>query len=60
VTTSGQDGIYPPGLLVGTVERVTRSGDDRLIGIRPAVDFSHIDIVLVVLAHGAPADSAQP
>jgi rod shape-determining protein MreC len=50
VLTSGQDGIYPDGFVVGTVEAVTRgAGADRDILIRPAVDFSHIDVVLVVL-----------
>lgn len=49
VVTSGQDGIFPQGFLVGTVDRVARgSGPDREIAIRPAVDFSHVDIVLVV------------
>jgi rod shape-determining protein MreC len=55
VTTSGQDRVFPAGYPVGVVERVrTSSGPDREIAIRPAVDFSHIDIVLVVLGQ-APA-----
>lgn len=58
VTTSGQDGIFPQGFLVGTVERVNRSGADREIVIRPAVDFSHVDIVMVTTRK--PAASAQP
>jgi rod shape-determining protein MreC len=50
VITSGQDGIYPAGFVVGTVERVTGAGSpDRAIHIRPATDFSHVDIVLVVV-----------
>lgn len=53
VTTSGQDGIYPPGFLVGTVERVSRSGIDREIVVRPATDFSSIDLVLVSLSRPA-------
>jgi rod shape-determining protein MreC len=49
VTASGQDQIFPQGYLVGTVERVDRAGEvDRDVVIRPAVDFSHIDVVLVV------------
>jgi rod shape-determining protein MreC len=61
VTTSGQDGIYPEGFLVGTVEHVTRStGADREITIRPAVDFSHIDMVLVVLARAPRSEPAKP
>ncbi len=49
VVTSGQDGIFPQGYLVGTVARVSRVGGEREIAIEPAVDFSHIDIVLVLL-----------
>ena len=50
VTTSGQDGIFPGGFLVGTVESVTNTGSlNREIRIRPATDFSFVDIVLVVL-----------
>ena len=52
VLTSGQDGIYPQGFLVGTVERVERgAGGEREVIVRPAVDFSHIDLVLVVVPH---------
>lgn len=48
VVTSGQDGIYPQGFLVGTVQQVNGRGSvDREILIRPAVDFSHVDVVLV-------------
>jgi rod shape-determining protein MreC len=58
VTTSGQDGIYPQGFLVGVVERVKReSGTDREILIRPAVDYSHLDVVLVVLTTPAKGDA---
>ena len=56
VVTSGQDRIYPPGYLVGTVERVSRtSGPERDVAVKAATDFSNIDIVLVVLARPAPA-----
>lgn len=54
VITSGQDGIYPAGFLVGTVESVTGAGSpDRTIRIRPATDFSYVDIVLVVVTRPA-------
>jgi rod shape-determining protein MreC len=56
VTTSGLDGIYPQGFPVGTVERVNRTGGpDREIAIRPVVDFSHLDVVLVVVARRNPS-----
>ncbi len=51
VTTSGQDGLYPVGFLVGTVESVTGAGGpNREIRVRPATDFSHVEVVLVVLS----------
>lgn len=44
-------GLYPPGILIGSVSRVL--GDDvgleKFITVRPAVDFSTLDVVLVVL-----------
>lgn len=63
VTTSGLDGIFPAGYPVGTVERVNRlGGADREIAIRPVVDFSHLDVVLVVVAkhEPLPASGSQP
>ena len=61
VMTSGQDGIYPGGFLVGTVERVNRtSGIDREIDVRPAVDFSHIDVVVVMLSRPPRPESPTP
>jgi rod shape-determining protein MreC len=60
VTTSGQDQIYPAGFLVGTVERVAKSGaNDREIVVRPATDFSHVELVLVVLPGPKPAGGGQ-
>jgi rod shape-determining protein MreC len=54
VMTSGQDGIFPAGYRIGTVERLRgENGPDREIAIRPSVDFSHVDIVLVVLTRPA-------
>jgi rod shape-determining protein MreC len=64
VLTSGQDRIYPPGLTIGTVEsaeRGTASETYARITVRPAVDFSHIDLVLVVVERPAGADvPAEP
>lgn len=60
VLTSGQDGIYPPGLLIGTVSDV-RPGDlMREIDVQPTVDFSHLDQVLVVRTPMAPTESGDP
>lgn len=50
VVASGVDGIYPKGYLIGKVERVDRgSGLYRAITVRPGVDFSSLEEVLVVL-----------
>ena len=51
VVTSGQDGIFPAGFLIGTIDRTERGGGTtyKLIAIRPAVNFSHLAVVLVVL-----------
>jgi rod shape-determining protein MreC len=50
VGTSGIDGIFPKGLVVGTVEAVERSGTlYKQILVRPAVDFTSVEEVLVVL-----------
>jgi rod shape-determining protein MreC len=49
VSTSGIDGIYPKGFVIGQIESVERrAGDFGAIVIRPAVDFSSIEAVLVV------------
>ncbi|HEX5476052.1 MAG TPA: rod shape-determining protein MreC [Vicinamibacterales bacterium] len=56
VVTSGVDGIYPKGFLIGTVERSDRgSGLYRSIAVRPAVDFSSLEDALVVLVPPRPA-----
>ncbi len=50
VVTSGIDGIYPKGFVIGQVDAVEKSGVTyRTIGIRPAIDFSALEDVLVVL-----------
>jgi rod shape-determining protein MreC len=60
VLTSGIDGIYPKGFVIGTVEQIDRSGGAvRSITIEPAVDFSRLEEVLVVLAPPTPEDPAS-
>lgn len=59
VLTSGQDGVFPPGFLVGTVDAVTGQGAEREITIRPAVDFSHVDLVLIRLSRPPNAAEAE-
>lgn len=62
VVTSGIDGIYPKGLVIGQIESVQGgTGDSRKIVIKPAVDFSSLEAVLVVLTPPAAAtDSSRP
>ena len=48
--TSGTDSLYPKGLLVGTVTAVSRNAgpDGNYVLVRPAVDFQHIEEVLIL------------
>lgn len=49
VVTSGIDGIYPKGFVIGTVERADRGvGAYHEIVVRPAVDFTRLEEVLIV------------
>jgi rod shape-determining protein MreC len=49
IVTSGIDAIYPKGFVIGTVEAVDRGpGTFHTISVRPAVDFSRLEEVLVV------------
>jgi rod shape-determining protein MreC len=58
VVSSGVDGIYPKGFAIGTVEASERGPRlYQLITVRPAVDFSSLEEVLVVLV---PARGATP
>ena len=58
VVTAGIDGIYPPGLGVGRVERIERAGRAfRQVVIRPYADFSRLESVLVLVA---PAPVGSP
>jgi len=50
VVTSGIDGIFPKGFTIGSVDVVEKSGPSyKRITIKPAVDFSSLEEVLVVL-----------
>jgi rod shape-determining protein MreC len=49
VVTSGIDGIYPKGFVIGQIQSVRRSaGEYSAIRIKPAVDFSSLEAVLIV------------
>src|SRR5919197_990205 len=50
VVTSGIEGIYPKGFIIGRVDTVEKNGPSyRSITVKPAVDFSSLEEVLVVL-----------
>ena len=50
VVTSGIDGIYPKGFTIGHVDVVEKNGPAyRRITVMPAVDFSSLETVLVVV-----------
>ena len=50
VVTSGLGGIYPKGILIGTVKSVvnTKNEADRYAEIEVATDFSRLETVLVI------------
>jgi rod shape-determining protein MreC len=49
IVTSGIDGIYPKGFVVGQIESIQRSaGEYSAILVRPAADFSGLEAVLIV------------
>jgi rod shape-determining protein MreC len=62
VVTSGIDGIYPKGFVIGQIESIERgaggTGMFSAIVIKPAVDFTSVEDVLVVLTPPPPTDDA--
>jgi len=59
VVTSGIDGIFPKGFVIGRVESVEKAGGMyKRIVLRPAVDFRSLEEVLVVLTP-TPAREAE-
>lgn len=63
IVTSGIDRIYPKGFVIGRVESVAKgNGTDKVIRVRPAVNFSQLEEVLVITAPPAempPAEGAS-
>ena len=50
IVTSYLSNIYPPGILIGTVEQVLESNNELVsfAYIKPVVDFEHLEQVLVI------------
>jgi len=48
--------LYPPNVLIGSVSRVFTddTGLSKFVTVRPAVDFSTLNVVLVVTSAGTP------
>jgi rod shape-determining protein MreC len=58
LVTSGIEGIYPKGFVIGQIESLNRqAGEFTDVMVRPAVEFSELESVLVVLA--PPASEAK-
>jgi cell shape-determining protein MreC len=57
--TSGIEGIYPKGFEIGQIESIERrAGEFSAVIIRPAVEFSSVEAVLVVLTESNQAVAA--
>jgi rod shape-determining protein MreC len=57
VVTSGIDGIYPKGFVIGQIQSVERGGGDfSVIVVQPAVEFAALESVLVVLTPPVATD----
>ena len=60
VVTSGIDGIYPKGFVIGRIESVEKSGPSyKRITVKPSVDFSSLEEVLVVTTPNPANEAAQ-
>jgi len=50
VMTSGIDGIYPKGFVIGRVQTVEKNGPAyKRIVVTPAIDFHSLEEVLIVV-----------
>jgi len=60
IITSGLDGVYPKGIIIGSVSMVTVKGPGVFqdIEVQPDVDFSKIEEVIVFLNSG-PGESPE-
>lgn len=60
VVTSGLGGVFPRDIPVGRVRSIEKSeyGLFQEVAVAPAVDFSHLSAVLVILAPPPPPDPA--
>lgn len=60
VVTSGIEGIYPKGYLIGSIESMEKGGGAYTrITVKPAVDFTGLEEVLVVLTPTPAREGAE-
>ena len=60
VVTSGIEGIYPKGFVIGRIEAVEKNGTVyKRIVVRAAVDFTSLENVMVVLTPTPAREAAQ-
>lgn len=60
IVTSGYGGVYPKGLVIGTVDSIIPAGESDISGqavIKPAADFSHMEEVFIITN---PIEKTQP
>jgi len=61
VVSSGQDGIFPIGFLIGKVLQINGTGKVREVVVAPAVNFDRLDVVLVLMVKPAtPTGGRRP
>jgi rod shape-determining protein MreC len=58
IATSGLDQVYPKGLPIGTVVAVGNGNIYKSISVKPAVDLSRLEMLLVVLKPSASEQQA--
>jgi rod shape-determining protein MreC len=61
IVSSGVDGIFPRGLLVGRVARVSQEGPGLFLNVEvsPAVDFRKLEQVLILTGKPREPDAAR-
>lgn len=60
VLTSGGDQIFPKGLVVGTVAKVTRGPEFLTVTVRPATSLNHLEEVLVITKKDQREPASSP
>jgi rod shape-determining protein MreC len=63
ILTSGGDRIFPKGLPVGTVSKISKGAEFIQVTVKPAAILTHLEEVLVITKkeeHEAPASTAVP